>query len=272
MTTELTPGELAEHLTGREYLSYSAISLYQSCPLRWFFKYVAGLPEETISASLVLGSAIHAALQRHFEELLAGNPPPTLEELLETYRVSWAEREGQEITFTKGDTKATLTDLASRMLKAFQRSDLANPNGTIVAVEEELVGDLVAGCPSLLARLDLVVNTNDEILVTDFKTTRSRWSSEQAENAATQLLLYQNLAQTLGHGKRVRLQFGVLTKTKAPFVETHAVANDPHKISRVYAIVERVWNAIRGGHFYPAPSPLSCGTCPYRQPCREWNG
>src|SRR3954454_3496101 len=204
MTAELTPGELAEHLTGREYLSFSSISQYQACPLRWYFKYIAGLPEETVSTSLIFGSAIHASLQRHFEELLAGNPPPTVEELLETYHAAWAEREDQKITFTKGDTQATLTDLAARMLKAFQKSDLANPNGTIVAVEEELVGDLVPGCPSLLARLGLVVETKDEILVSDFKTSRSRWSSEQAEDAATQLLLYQNLAQTLGHGKKVR--------------------------------------------------------------------
>jgi putative RecB family exonuclease len=272
MTADLTPGELAEHLTGREYLSFSSISQYQACPLRWFFKYIAGLPEETVSASLIFGCAIHASLQRHFEELLAGNRPPTLEELLEVYHASWAEREGQEVTFTKWDTLATLTALAARMLKAFQTSDLANPNGTILAVEEQLVGELVSGCPSVLARLDLVVETTEEIVVSDFKTSRSRWSSEQAEDAATQLLLYQNLAQTLGHGKKVRLQFGVLTKTKDPVVETHAVANDPQQIARAYAIVERVWNAIRAGHFYPAPSPLNCATCPYRRPCREWKG
>ena len=45
LTTDvpLTPNQIAERLTGRDYLSYSAISTYQRCPLRYFFVYVAGL-------------------------------------------------------------------------------------------------------------------------------------------------------------------------------------------------------------------------------------
>jgi hypothetical protein len=31
------PNEVAERLTGRDYVSFSAISTYQSCPLRYFF-------------------------------------------------------------------------------------------------------------------------------------------------------------------------------------------------------------------------------------------
>lgn len=56
----------------RDYISYSAIKTYQDCPLKYFFRYVAGLPEETVSASLVFGSAIHRAIEHHFRELLAG--------------------------------------------------------------------------------------------------------------------------------------------------------------------------------------------------------
>ena len=38
----LRPNEQARQLTGRDYLSYSAISTYQKCPLRYYFIYVAG--------------------------------------------------------------------------------------------------------------------------------------------------------------------------------------------------------------------------------------
>jgi ATP-dependent helicase/DNAse subunit B len=50
---------------GRDYLNYSAISLFQACPLRFYFKYILGLPEETIAASLLFGQAVHAAVQFH---------------------------------------------------------------------------------------------------------------------------------------------------------------------------------------------------------------
>ena len=37
----------------RDHISYSSISLFQSCSLRYFFKYVEHLPEASIAASLL---------------------------------------------------------------------------------------------------------------------------------------------------------------------------------------------------------------------------
>ena len=56
-----SPNETALQLIGRDYLSFSAISLYRQCPLKFYFRYVAGLSEKTVSANLVFGGAIHAA-------------------------------------------------------------------------------------------------------------------------------------------------------------------------------------------------------------------
>jgi hypothetical protein len=39
----LTQNQIAKHFTGRDYLSYSAVSTYQRCPLRYYFSYVEGL-------------------------------------------------------------------------------------------------------------------------------------------------------------------------------------------------------------------------------------
>jgi hypothetical protein len=67
----------------RDNISYSAIAAYRRCPLSYYFKYVAGLPERTVSSSLVFGAAIHRAIEHHFRELLAGGSPPSLEEHVE---------------------------------------------------------------------------------------------------------------------------------------------------------------------------------------------
>jgi CRISPR/Cas system-associated exonuclease Cas4 (RecB family) len=95
---------------------------------------------------------------------------------------------------------------------------------------------------------------------------------DQVEDAGPQLLLYSDLVQQLVPGKRLRLRFGVITKAKEPAVELHEVAADPQQIIRTKRVVARVWRAIAAGHFYPSPSPLACGSCPYREPCREWTG
>ena len=53
-------------------------------------------------------------------------------------------------------------------------------------------------------------------------------------------------------------------------VEQHTVSADPQRIDRTRAVVECVWRAIEAGHFFPTPSPITCGSCPYRKPCRAW--
>ncbi|MEQ9380025.1 MAG: PD-(D/E)XK nuclease family protein [Pirellulales bacterium] len=265
-----TPNERALQLTGRDYISYSAISTYQQCPLKYRFRYVDRLPEEFVSANLVFGSAIHAAAELHFNELMIGGPPPDVDELLVAYNESWDLQADKDIRYRQGQDRSHHEGLAKRLLTAFQESDLSQPAGTILGVEEELRGQVIQGCPDLLARIDLVVETDDAVVVTDLKTSRSRWSSTQAEQASDQLMLYGELAGELACEKPVLLQFAVITKTKVPSVEIHPVSASTDRVAWTKLSVQYVWQAIDAEHFYPSPSAMNCGGCPYRQSCRKW--
>ena len=264
---------IAEALTGRDYISFSAISTYCQCPLKYSFKYVEGLPEETVSSSLVFGRAVHAAAEHHFNELMCGGSPPDQESLLATFWDAWrcAAEEGV-IQFGKGEDTSSIQQLAERVLVAFRESELAQPAGRVIGVEEELRGTLVPGVPDLLARIDLLIETEDELIIRDFKTSRNRWSDGQAENQAEQLLLYSELARELVPGKSLRLEFAVFSKTKTPTIERHPVLHDPQRIARTKRVIDRVWQAIESGHFYPAPSAMNCPGCPFQKPCRAWMG
>jgi CRISPR/Cas system-associated exonuclease Cas4 (RecB family) len=254
------------------HLSFSAISLFQQCPLRFKFRYIDNLPEPSVAASLVFGSAIHSAVQFHFEQLLIGQAPPGLDFLLDVFQEAWRSRDGPEIRYKSGEDFNALCRLADRMLVAFQKSDVSVPKGQIIGVEEELRGQLVPGCPDLLARVDLMIDGDDALHVIDLKTARSQWSQEHVEESANQLLIYSELAKPLADGKPVKLSFAVLTKTKVPDMSLHQVEADPRQVNRTKGIVERIWQAIQAGHFYPNPSPMNCPGCPYRKPCRAWDG
>src|SRR5437016_4426641 len=91
-----------EQVRTRDFISFTALSTFQACPLRYYFKYVRGLPAETISASLVFGSAMHRAVQFHFEELLTGSDGPGLDTLLDVFQAAWKEHKHQAIRFSKG--------------------------------------------------------------------------------------------------------------------------------------------------------------------------
>lgn len=268
-----SPNQIAEQLIGRNYLSYSALNTYRACPLRFRFRYQDGLPEEAVSASLVFGSAIHRSAELLFNRLLAGEPPPSLDELLVAYHDAWRDQlEVAQVQFGKDDDLGSLSKLAGRMLEAFRTSPVAQPVGHVIGIEEELRGPIIPGVPDLLGRIDLLVETNDAVLITDLKTSRSRWNRDQAEDSAEQLLLYSELVKDLIPGKQMRLQFVVLTKTKEPAIDVHELPVVPQRVDRTKRIVERVWRAIEAGIFYPAPSPTQCPSCPFREPCRAWRG
>jgi len=212
---EHSPNKAASLLTGRDYLSYSAVTTYQQCPLRYYFRYVAALPEDAVSASLAFGSGVHAAVELWFNQRMAGNLPLSHDELLDAFWDCWqAKGEEGEIRFGTKEDANTIGHLADRVLKTFWESPLAHVEGQIIGVEEELRGAIASELPDLLARIDLIVETTDALNVIDFKTSRSRWSSDQAASAGEQLLLYSELARQLSPEKQLRLQFAVITKTK----------------------------------------------------------
>ena len=145
-TNGIAPNDIARRLTGRDYLSYSAVSTYQRCPLKYFFQYVADLPFEHVASSLVFGGAIHTAIEIHFRALPAGDTPPELPDLLEVYDAAWKTDATAPIQFGKGEDADTLRDLARRMITAFQASDLSKMDGELLAVEEEFRANVIPGC------------------------------------------------------------------------------------------------------------------------------
>jgi len=264
--------ETARELTGRDYISWSALSTFRTCPLKYKFRYVDGLPEESVSSALVFGTGIHTAVEQHYQAQLAGDPKPDLDALLFAYRSAWLPHDPDAIQFGSTDTRASLDALAARMLTAFLNSPAASVSGRVLGVEEEVRGLLVEGVPDLYGRVDLLTEDSDSLLITDIKTSRGRWSPEQVEDSGEQLLLYSHLASEISPGKKVATRFLVLTKTKEPVIEEHVREVEPAAVKRTLAGVERVWRAIESGVFYPAPSVRSCSSCGYRSACRAWVG
>jgi len=142
----------------------------------------------------------------------------------------------------------------------------------VLGVEEEIRGMLVEGVPDLYGRVDLLTEDSDSLVITDIKTSRGKWRQEQVEDSGEQLLLYSHLASEIKPGKKIATRFLVLTKTKEPQTEEHVREVEPGNVKRTLAGMKRVWRAISGGQFYPAPSTMSCASCGYRAACRAWGG
>ena len=264
--------EVAKRLTGRNYLSWSAVSTFRQCPLKYRFKYLENLPEESVSSALVFGTGIHSAVEQHFQAILSGEEQPDVERLMFAYRSAWLPHDPNAIQFGSSDTRASLDSLAGKMITAFLNSPAASVQGRVLGVEEEIRGMLVENVPDLYGRVDLLTEDSNSLVITDIKTSRGKWSQEQVEDSGEQLLLYSHLASEIAPGKKIATRFLVLTKTKEPVIEEHVREVEPAAVKRTLAGVERVWRAIESGVFYPAPSTMSCSSCGYRAACRVWAG
>jgi putative RecB family exonuclease len=166
----------------------------RSCPKKFELQYVLAARPDHQPSSLLFGGAIHSALELHFRLVMEGLAA-TPEALLSAYHDAWREQRRAvsrdvPVRFNAGEDQGKLDALADRLIRAFLASGAATPNGTILGVEEELTIVLDDDVPDVLARVDLVVQSDDALHVTDYKTSRSRWSEGKAIESAEQLQLY----------------------------------------------------------------------------------
>jgi len=267
------PNRQALQITGRNYVSYSQLNLMRNCPKKFSLQYLEKVPRDFIPVSLVHGGSIHAALEGYFRARLEGLTL-SAEEMLLAYHAAWKRNlqdAGQQVPVKYGakEDEPAVHALAERTITAFLASPLASPKGTVLGVEEELRIVLHPDLPDVLAKVDLVTHSDTALYVTDFKTSRSRWTPQKAQESSDQLVIYASATADMAAqmGLPVKLAFAVLTKAKTPIVQILPVPTDTSRVAAMTESAVQTWAAIVAGHFYPNPSPMNCTGCPFRSRC-----
>ena len=253
----------------RRHWSYSSISQYLACPLRYYFQRILCLPQPTVGSSLVLGSAVHAGLAVYHQDRKMGREPRR--DLIErAYRAAWDRRAGTEIAFKDGETREDLIAQGMALLELYLQEP---PPERIVAIEHEMIAPIQNSRGEylevpLVAVADLITATDDGLVVREFKTAARAYSESEAA-ASLQPTCYVNaVEQTFGEPATVG--YTVLVKTKVPKIQKLAAARSPEDLGRLGDIVEQIERAVQAELFYPVENQIHCSTCPYRGPCREW--
>ncbi len=96
------------------------------------------------------------------------------------------------VHYSKGQDQKSIRELGASMLGEFQTSKYARPVGQIIGLEEGFKTQLHPDLPDLAGRVDMITyeSAANELLITDFKTSRSCWAPNQARDQSTQLMLY----------------------------------------------------------------------------------
>lgn len=259
----------------RSYLSYSQLSLYLECPLKYRFRYVDELKAEGVSSALAFGRVIHEALAYFYRQIM-DEEPFSLIGFLDVFAEKWEDAcEGKDVVFKEGEDFDSLLALGKDLLRLFARERM--PTLRVIAVEVPFEFKLEnpetkeAFPVPLKGVIDLIEEDETGTLwVVDHKTAGRAFSDHDLD-ADLQLMIYAAAVEQLDmvEGRKKRYRFDVLTKTKKPKFLQYRLYKDNLDRRKLYRLVTEMWKAIEAEAFYPRYSTHYAG-CAWEEECREW--
>jgi DNA helicase II / ATP-dependent DNA helicase PcrA len=233
-------------------LSASDLDLYLTCPLKYKFRRVFGIPEEpTINQRF--GILIHNVLERFHKEGDDQRSEEGLDRLIGLFESGW-RRTG----FGSSDDELQFRDRARQAMRLYWERE-SESEGEPVWLERKF--DIRVGEHHVRGRVDRVdrLPGGDHELI-DYKTGERK--SEATLASDLQLALYRLAAREAWDLEaRAGSYYYVLDAEKV------AAPVGPDDAERVERTVLQVGEGVLGQDFEPRPSPTVCGWCDYRLIC-----
>ncbi|MFC1915332.1 RecB family exonuclease [Chloroflexota bacterium] len=167
-------------------LSFTQISLYQSCPLRYKLQYIDGLkPKERWQFSF--GTTMHACAEYFFK--IKVPPPPSLDDLLQFYEQNWLS-DGYESVEEEARYKVYGREILTKFWE-IHSADFHMP----IAVERMFYIDIEGvKLRGFIDRVDKLESGG--LSIVDYKTNKELFTTDNLEKDL-QLTLYQLAAEQL---------------------------------------------------------------------------
>jgi DNA helicase-2/ATP-dependent DNA helicase PcrA len=250
-------GFLPRRGDGALSLSASDLDLYLTCPLKYKFARVFGIPQQpTINQRF--GILIHNVLERFHKEDASAGGEEGLERLMDLFEAGW-RRSG----FGSSDDELQFRDRAREAMRLYWERE-READGEPVWLERKF--DMRVGEHHVRGRVDRVDRLPDggyELI--DYKTGERK--SEAELESDLQLALYRLAARHAWD-----LEAGTGSYYYVLDAEKIAAPVRPDDAERVERTVLQVGEGVLGQDFEPRPSPTVCGWCDYRLVCPAAEG
>jgi DNA helicase II / ATP-dependent DNA helicase PcrA len=236
-------------------LSATDITLYRTCPLKYKFARVFGIPQET-TINQRFGIVIHQVLER-FHGQQSGEDPSaeagSLERLMSLFAAAW-RRSG----FGESDDELQFREKAIEALHRYHAREVASGSHPRW-VERKF--DFRIGPHHLRGRVDRVDQLpSGGYELIDYKTGDPKPARELESDV--QLAIYRLAAR-----EAWRLEGAAGSYWYVLADEKVAVGGSPDDLERVEGVVLEVGEGILGQDFEPRPSPEICSWCDFRLIC-----
>jgi putative RecB family exonuclease len=249
-------------------LSFSQVSQYLGCPLKYRFQYVDQIPRPWRAAAMAFGTSVHAAIEWFHRERMDGHSPEA-SKAIEVFEADWFAQNVEPLVFSEWEDSEVLREKGIALLAKYLTA-MAESKPAVVESPFELdLYDPETG-EDLGVRFHGFIDLVEEgDTLVDVKTAGRRPENGGLERHL-QLSTYA-LVFYLLHGKIPDLRLDVLLKLKSPAIEQYRTTRSLPDLSWTSRLIERTARAIEQGHFFPNPS-WRCGECEYFAHCQSWRG
>ena len=256
-------------LRDADHCSISAAKCYLRCPQQHFYRYFSDVEPSHRNIALVVGRAVHDALENFYRYRMVEKDDPPVELLVDSFSTSWKRglAGGPPI---KCDDLDAERDRSVELLRVFHEQ--APRPAEILAVEEAFALDLQdpdTGEVSdrlIVGAIDaLAVDEQGRTVIIESKTAARSWPAVQLVHDP-QVTIYRMAVRGMGVADDPLLQFHFLKKTKTPSFEVAEVIRTAEQEVEVRRLFWQVLRAIDNQIFYPVRS-WACGNCEYGHAC-----
>jgi len=250
-----------------EEVSASRLSLWSSCRLKFYFKYVLGLVKPNTPA-LHMGKTVHAVLQSWNHARWRGDHT-FKDRVKEVFDQRWLE-EPQDGGIDWDGKEDKEREVAFNLLQLYLKETPIPDNEKPRGVEVMLSAELGNGLPRLIGVIDLVRGNG---VIVDFKSTKQTPDPDRiAHQTEIQTTCYGVLFRDATGQKEAGYEIHSLVKSvKTPkLVVTSLLPSTAEQQTRLFRIMESYLDGLDRRDFVPSPG-LQCSACQYFNECRRWS-
>lgn len=259
--SSITPGPAPQGDAGAAelgaVLSPSQVNTFLSCPAKWYFKYLRGLPDPKTGA-LALGIAAHRAIAWFMKSKIAKDPLPDAE-VCELFSDAWDE-EIRQAELREDEDADDLHDQGRGLVACYLReaAPLIEPAKVEFRVAGKVGGVDVQGYVDLLDVDGRIIDTK----------TRAKKPAGIPPDYRLQVTTY----TLISPDARGQARVDFIVKNKTPKVVSHSTEIEASDVAYAEAIYPMVQESIRDGVFYPRRSdqfPCTRRYCPFWRACES---
>lgn len=253
--------------------SYSKLRTFESCPLKYRYRYLERIPTDLESIEAFTGKRVHEVLEALYRSLATEPEPPPLGEVLVLYGQAWQRAWHSGVQVVKdGYSPADYHRLGRRCLATFYRGNWPFTADRTLGLETGVEFDLGGpGSPRLTGVLDRVARRpGGELLIHDYKT--STYLPRRDEILGDlQLAIYQlGASERWPRSREVKLIWHFLAFGRRITVGLGRQGIE-EKRAELARGIDTIEGAVARSDFPARVSPL-CRWCSYRLHCPAVGG